>query len=119
MKVLKLGLTYLFAAFMIYGGTNHFLKPDMYFPFIPNFMPQVVVNYTAGIVEIVLGIGACFSLSRSVATLGILLLMLVFLPLHIIDVFKEIPAIGSHQAAMIRLPVQFIFILWAWFIYKK
>ncbi len=119
MKVLKLTLTYLFAAFMIYGGVNHFLKPSMYYPFIPDFLPEVLVNYAAGILEIVLGIGACFSQSRSLATLGIFLLMLVFLPLHVIDVFKEIPAIGSHQAAMIRLPVQFVFIAWAWFIYKK
>jgi len=46
-------------------------------------------------------------------------MMLVFLPLHIIDIFKENPAIGSHQAAIIRLPVQFLFIAWAWYIHKK
>jgi len=35
------------------------------------------------------------------------------------DVFKENPAIGSHQLALIRLPLQFVLILWAWFIAKK
>jgi hypothetical protein len=48
-----------------------------------------------------------------------LVLMLIFLPLHTYDVFVDNPAIGSHKAAMIRLPVQFLFIAWAWFISKK
>jgi hypothetical protein len=42
--------------------------------------------------------------------------MVLFLPLHIIDIFKETPAVGSHQAALIRLPFQFLFIAWAWYI---
>jgi uncharacterized membrane protein len=119
MKIVKLILTFLFAAFMIFGGLNHFLKPEMYFPFIPDFMPKEFVNYASGLIEIVLGIGAFIPRFRSVATLGILVLMLVFLPLHILDIFKESPAIGSHQAAVIRLPIQFVLILWAWFIHKK
>jgi uncharacterized membrane protein len=46
-------------------------------------------------------------------------MMLAFLPLHILDVFKENPAIGSHEAALVRLPLQFVLILWAWFIKKR
>ncbi|HAK78963.1 MAG TPA: hypothetical protein DCM71_19145 [Runella sp.] len=51
--------------------------------------------------------------------LGIFVMMLVFLPLHVIDIFKENPAIGSHQVALVRLPIQFVLIAWTWFIYKK
>jgi uncharacterized membrane protein len=51
--------------------------------------------------------------------LGILAMMLVFLPLHIWDIFRENPAIGSHKVALIRLPIQFVLIAWAWFISKK
>ncbi len=40
--------------------------------------------------------------------------VLTFLPVHIADVFRETPAIGNHQAALIRLPFQFVFILWGW-----
>jgi uncharacterized membrane protein len=42
------------------------------------------------------------------------LLMIAFLPLHIVDVFKDNPAIGSTTLAYIRLPIQFILIYWAW-----
>ena len=119
MKNLKLILTYLFGAFLIFGGINHFIKPEMYAPFIPDFLPNLAINYLTGIVEIAVGVGVFIPRFRSIATLGILIMMLVFLPLHIFDVFKENPAIGSHQVALIRLPVQFLFIAWAWFIHKK
>ena len=81
--------------------------------------PQAAINYLAGLLEIAVGIGTFISRFRSLAALGILVMMLVFLPLHVIDVFKENPAIGSHQAALVRLPIQFVLIAWAWFIYKK
>ena len=117
--MIKLILTFLLGAFMIYGGVNHFLKPAMYFPFIPDFLPKEAVNYLAGIAEIVVGVCAFIPKFRSWGTLGILILMVLFLPLHIMDVFKESPAIGTHKAALIRLPFQFLFIAWAWFIHKK
>jgi uncharacterized membrane protein len=119
MKITKLVLTFLFGAFMVFGGVNHFLKPAMYLPFIPDFLPGEAINYVSGIAEIIVGIGVFIPKFRSLSTLGILIMMLLFLPLHIIDVFKEHPAVGSHQVALIRLPLQFVLIFWAWFIHKK
>lgn len=119
MDKMKLVLTFLFGAIMILGGMMHFINPEMYNPFIPDFLPKDLVNYVTGILEIAVGIGAIIPRYRSAGTLGILVLMLAFLPLHIIDVFKDNPAIGSQQAALIRVPLQFLFILWAWFIHKK
>ena len=119
MKITKYILTLLFGAFMIFGGVNHFIKPEIYFPFIPDFLPQPIINYLAGIIEIALGIGVFVPQFRPHAALGILLLMLLFLPLHLWDAFRENPSIGSHTAALVRLPVQFLFIAWAWFISKK
>ncbi|MCA0234742.1 MAG: hypothetical protein LCH91_30100 [Bacteroidetes bacterium] len=119
MKKAKLVLTFLFGAVMILAGVSHFLKPAMFLPFIPDFLPQAAINYLAGIAEIAVGAGVFIPRFRSLAALGILVMMLVFLPLHVIDIFKENPAIGSHQAAVVRLPIQFVLIAWAWFIYKK
>ena len=119
MKYLKLGLTFLFGAFMIFGGINHFLKPEMYYPFIPDLLPQSIITLASGVAEIVLGIGAFIPQTRLIATRGIFILMILFLPLHIWDLFKEHPAIGSHQAAMIRVPVQFLFIFITGYISRK
>ena len=104
---------------MIFGGVSHFLNPVMFFPFIPDFLPKSAINYLVGVVEIVVGLGIFMPQYRAVATRTLLLMMVAFLPLHILDIFKENPAIGTHQAALIRLPVQFVLILWAWFINKK
>ena len=45
---------------------------------------------------------------------GILILMILFLPVHIWDVFSNTHAIGNHNAALIRLPIQFLLIFIAW-----
>jgi uncharacterized membrane protein len=119
MKYVKLVLTFLFGAFMIYGGVNHFLKPAIYLPFIPEYLPQAAINYLSGGLEILAGIAVFIPQFRSYGTLAILVMMLVFLPLHIIDVFSATPAVGTHQIALIRLPIQFVLILWAWYINKK
>ncbi len=119
MKIFKLILTYLFAAFILFGGVNHFLKPAMYFPFFPDFLPKEMINYLGGALEIILGIAVFIPQYRQKACFGLFILMIAFLPFHIWDIFKEKPAIGSHQAALIRVPVQFLFIAWAWFISKK
>lgn len=116
---LKKILSIFFGIVLILAGSVHFLKPEIYFNFIPDSLPKIPLNYLAGSIEILLGVGALFNRFHSTATLGILLLMILFLPLHIIDVFREFPAIGSHQVAVIRLPVQLVLIAWAWFIHKK
>jgi uncharacterized membrane protein len=119
MKYLKPGLTFLFGVIMVLGGINHFLKPEMYYPFIPDFLPQSFITMASGVLEIVLGIGAFIPATRYKATIGIFILMILFLPLHIWDVFKEHPAIGSHLAAIIRVPVQFLFIFVTWYISRR
>lgn len=105
---------------MIYGGVQHFVKPDFYLPFVPFFLPYpMAVIYVSGIIEIVL----CFALllNKKYAkwgALGVLTLMILFLPIHIWDVFSETPAIGSHNAALMRLPIQFVLIALSWKVYS-
>ena len=75
MKILKLVLIFLFGAFMIFGGVNHFLKPAMYFPFFPDFLPKEALNYLTGIAEIVVGFGVFIPKYRILAASGILIMM--------------------------------------------
>lgn len=104
---------------MILAGINHFRNSAIYLPFIPVFLPQQFVNQATGILEILLGIGVFIPQFRRKFAFGILLLMIMFLPLHVWDVFRDNPAIGSHQIALIRLPIQFLLIFIGWFISKK
>lgn len=119
MKIVWIVVRVLFALFMIYAGVQHLVKPDFYIPFVPSFLPfTTAIIYSSGIVEILLGIMLIIPKYAKHGASGIFLLMLIFLPIHLWDVFSDTPAIGSHQAALIRLPVQFLFIVLAWKIKK-
>jgi len=105
----------IFAAFMVFAGVQHFLNPEMYIVFVPAFLPfTMTIIYLSGILEIALGILMLIPKYIKIGASGVLLLMLLFLPIHIWDVFSDTPAIGSQSAALVRLPVQFLFIAIAW-----
>lgn len=119
MKYVFLALKIVLAVFLIYGGYNHFQNPEFYNGFIPDFLPKIGVNYISGIIEILLGIGLFKKGYEKKSAYGIFLLMIAFMPIHIWDAFKEVPAIGSKMAAYIRIAVQVLFIVWAYVIYKN
>lgn len=119
MKTFREILTWIFGLLMILAGINHFLKPAMYAPFIPDWLPLLAVNYFTGIIEALIGAGVLIKISRRIAGILLVLLMVFFLPFHLIDVFRSHPAIGSHLLAWIRLPLQFVLIYWAWFIVPR
>lgn len=118
-------LRYLLVIFMINAGIQHFLKVDFYLPFVPRFLPFTeFFVYFSGVVEIALGVLLAFNfkvLKHAIgmwSALAIFIMFWVFLPIHISDVFMENPAIGTHKMALIRVPVQFVFIGWAWLVYR-
>lgn len=110
-KILKI----LLALFIIYAGVQHFVKPTFYHVFVPDFLPfKMTIIYLSGIIEIVLGVLLLLPKYARLGATGIFWLMIIFLPIHVWDVFSDQPAIGSTEAAMIRLPIQFVFIGLAW-----
>ena len=111
MKIVWKILQVLLALFLIYAGVQHFLKPVFFEPFVPAFLPaKTFIIYASGVVEILLGVLLVIPKYTKIAATGIIILMLIFLPIHVWDVFSENPAIGSHTAALIRLPFQFLLI---------
>lgn len=116
MKILQPIAAAVFGLFLIYGGVNHFLNPEFYDPFIPDFLPKLWVNYATGIIEIILGVGLCIPAFRRKAAFGALLLMIAFTPIHLWDLWAASPAIGSRTAAWIRIGVQGLFIAWLYWL---
>ena len=118
MQITKIIVSVLFAVLTIGAGIIHIVHPAVYYPFIPDFLPKDLVNYVVGVLEIAIGVGIAVPRFRSRGVFGFFLLMIAFLPLHIIDVFSAHPAIGSPSLALIRLPLQFALIGAAWWVYK-
>lgn len=104
---------------LMLSGIGHIIVPEFYSAFIPDFIPEIFANVLAAIAELALGIGILITKYRKLALLGVILLMIAFLPIHIADLFKDEPAIGSQTAAIIRIPMQFVLIYMAWFARKK
>jgi len=103
------------ALFMIYAGIQHFVKPEFFLPFVPEFLPlKTTIVYVSGIAEILVGLLLLIKKYAKIGAFGILVLLFLFLPIHIWDVFAEAPVIGSRKAALIRLPIQFLLIFIVW-----
>lgn len=117
MEVFALILRILFALLFMFAGYMHFAKPRFFDHFIPNFFPKLAVNYVVGIIEFLLGLGLFFNATYQYAAVGIFVLMILFLPIHIWDATKVKPAIGSKKIAYVRVPLQFVLMLFAWVIY--
>lgn len=117
MDIVLLILRIIFGVFFCYAGFMHFKKPNFFNGFIPDFLPKIIVNYTFGVIEFILGIGLFFKLTLENSSLGIFLLLILFLPIHIWDLSKEKPAIGTKKVAVIRILLQFLLIYIAYLIY--
>ncbi len=112
-------LRFVFAAFFAYAGIMHFVKPKFFYRFIPKPFPKELSNYGTGVIEFVLGIGLLFPTYIQEAALGIIILLMLLLPIHIWDLSREKPAIGSKKLAIIRIPIQFLLIYFAYLIYLQ
>ena len=111
-KILKIIL----ALFITYAGVQHFINPDFFMKVIPSFLLDIgmPIVYISGIIEIAIGLLMVTNKYEVIGTTAFFVLMLLFLPLHIGDVFDDTPFTGSRNAAIIRLLIQFILIGVLW-----
>jgi len=117
MDTLIIALRIIFGIFFAFAGIMHFIKPKIFNRFIPNFLSKLAVNYIAGLLELAIGIGLLINQTTKQAALAMFILMLIFLPIHIWDVFRDKPAIGSKKIAIFRVPLQFLLLYIAYLIY--
>ena len=113
-------------AFYLFAGANHFINPSFYIPIIPPYMINWAneINIISGAVEILLGLLLIPTSTRIKAGLGIILLLIAFIPSHIYFIQKGEFAIGTVHfnpfISSIRLFVgQPILILWAFWASKS
>jgi uncharacterized membrane protein len=119
MKILKkISLAVLVIGY-IAVGINHFLHPEGYYRIIPHYLPfPVLLNALAGTFEILFAILILRPKTRKVASYGIILMLIAFLPVHITMLIDAPLKLGNllvtPAIAWIRLLFQPILILWAW-----
>jgi uncharacterized membrane protein len=117
--MIKTGFKYLLVAFFILGGVNHFLAPGFYLPMMPPYIPaHEFMVMLSGATEIIAGIMLAIPKTSKAGAWFIIAHLLIFFTVHIYMIqeaateFADLPLV----ALWIRIPVQFLFIAWAfWF----
>lgn len=105
-------IAYAFAVVLLVAGVYHFINPTFYYPFMPDWFPKGLANAAGGGAEILIGAAMLYPPTRGLGLYAAAALMVIFLPLHVIDLMRERPVIGSKAIATIRLAVQFVLIIW-------
>ena len=108
---------YLMAIMYIFVGVIHFLKPAMYMRIMPRYLPaHKTLVYLSGLAEIILGVGLIFPETKNLAIYGIILMLTIFLLVHFYMLSSEKAGAGIPKwVLLLRIPLQFLLMWWAWF----
>jgi uncharacterized membrane protein len=104
------------ALFFVAAGANHFVSPGFYVRItLPSLPAPLVLVYISGFFEILGGVGVLVPSVRSAAGWGLILLLIAVFPANLYmaihpDRFADI----SPAALYLRLPLQAVFIAWAY-----
>ncbi len=118
---MKLILLIVMVVFYLFAGSYHFINPGFYTPLFPPYLAKwaPTLNILAGIAEIVLAIGLCFSSTRNWAIYGVIAMLIAFIPAHIymiqlgnfkIGTFQMTPMIGWIRLLVLHP----LLMAWAW-----
>ncbi|MGB5434293.1 MAG: hypothetical protein WBM98_00270 [Maribacter sp.] len=106
---------YFMAAMYIIAGIMHFIRPKIYLRIMPRYLPKPeLLVKLSGLAEILLGIGLCFTVTKAFSIYGIILMLALFLLVHFYMLSGDKAAAGIPKWILIlRLPLQFVLIYWA------
>ncbi len=112
----KLVSKIIFGVLFIAAGANHFINPAFYENIMPPYLPwHYTLVMISGVAEVVLGVGLLIPKTSRYSAWGLILLLIAIFPANIHmamhrELYPNIPPI----ALWVRLPLQFLLILWAY-----
>lgn len=108
---------YIFATIFILAGLNHFRVPRLYAKIIPSYLPYPnALNLLAGFFEVVFGIMLLIPALSNYAAMGIMALLVAVFPSNIFMYTDKKASLGlSKNLLLLRLPLQILLIIWAYF----
>jgi uncharacterized membrane protein len=106
---------YLLAIFMVGAGTMHFVRTDFYVKIMPPYLPlHRELVYLSGVFEIVLGMSLLIPRLSRLAAWGIFAFLIAVFPANIYVYQHQDLVPGSPILHFLRLPMQGVFLLWAY-----
>ncbi len=117
--MIKTVLLCVMAALYVAAGLNHLLRPDVYLPMMPPYLPahrELVL--LSGFAEIVLGVAVLIRPLRRAAAWGLIALLVAIFPANVHIALHDVPLFGRSEGFgiwnWVRLPFQGLLIAWAW-----
>ena len=120
MKWLRPLSLFLFGAFFILAGINHFIRPGFYLQMIPGYLPwPPALVLVSGVCEIVLGGMLLIPRYSRLAAWGLIALLIAVFPANLqMALHPELFPSFSRSALLARLPIQGLLIAWS-FLYTR
>jgi uncharacterized membrane protein len=121
MRKSKQILKYLFAFSFILAGINHFINAEFYLKMMPPVLPaHLFLIRLSGVFEIALGVLLLIPKFTRLAAYGLIALLAAVFPANVYmamntEIFPEF----SPSALYLRLPVQIVLIVWAFWFTRK
>ena len=107
----------------IFTGVSHFLIPETFMKMVPQILPApLFLIYLSGVFEILGGMGLMISKTKRLAAIGLILLLVAVFPANIYVALNNIQLGGIMNYPMyqwLRLPIQFVLIVWVWWLAEK
>ena len=105
---------YLLALFLVVAGTLHFILPDVYLKIMPPYVPwPLELVYLSGAIELSLGLLLLLPRCSRWAAWGIIALLIAVFPANLYLYQHQEIMPGPPLLHLLRLPLQAVFILWA------
>jgi uncharacterized membrane protein len=118
--MLRTALRWLLTIGMVLAGINHFIDPATYVAMMPSALPwHLELVYASGVFEILGGLGLIHPRTRRLAGWGLIALLVAIFPANLNMAVNHLPLGGQvvpEWALWARLPLQVVFILWAWWV---
>lgn len=106
------------SALLIGSGVVHLVRPEVYLPMMPSYLPaHMPLVYLSGVFEILGGVGMLLPWTRRWAGLGVIALLIAVFPANIHIAMNDIPVAGHDVPLwghLLRLPLQAVMIWMAW-----
>ncbi len=121
MKVVKQITKWIFGVGFVLAGAMHFLKPDLYLRIMPPVLPApLFLVYLSGAFEIALGVLLLIPRFSRLAAYGLIALLVAVFPANVYmwTNAESFPEFGT-TALLLRLPLQFVLIAWAFWLSKS